>query len=136
MTSHQGDATSRAAVLDECSKAYRAARVERDRVRDAAWDAMLDEYSKAYHAARVERDRQRDAAWAAWAAIDDGTDPLVAWIVQNCDGKYRSEALEIMELLPAPLSVLDEYAANEGWCETWQEFRDAAASAGVIPRGR
>lgn len=84
---------------------------------------------------------QRDAAWnaradaevATWNALKASTDPLVRWIAEHCAG-HRNAAQVILEALPAPMSVLDGIASEQGWCWEWDELRKSAYAAGVLPK--
>lgn len=70
---------------------------------------------------------------AAWNALKASTDPLVRWIADNCRD-YRVHAQVILEALPAPMSVLDGIASEQGWCWEWDELRKSAYAAGVLPK--
>lgn len=88
--------------------------------RFAALDAAADTRNAARRAARA------DLASAT-------ADPLVRWIAQNALRGYPDEAELVLRALPASMGELDALAADEGWCEAWDEYKDLAAEAGVLP---
>ena len=67
----------------------------------------------------------------AWNALKSAADPLVSWIVDNCKD-YQSQALEVLKALPATVEELDKLAADEDWCQIWDNFRAQAARDGAI----
>jgi hypothetical protein len=126
----------RNAAWAEYDKICDAALSEYDKISDAAWaecvkirDAALSEYDKICKAARAEYIKICKAAWQNISTSVN--DPLVSWIIKECAG-YKTEALEVLRVLPASLSELDEYASHAGWCGDWTEFRTKALKAGVI----
>ncbi|WP_086804152.1 hypothetical protein [Streptomyces caniscabiei] len=73
-----------------------------------------------------------DAQTAAWDALKTSGDPLVRWIAENCQ-EYRGQAECILIILPATVDELDELADTKGWCEVWDNLRQQAMDAGVVP---
>jgi len=104
------------ATVRPAREAYRA-------TRDQAWEAYEATQRQAWEAYEATGRR-------AWEALKCG-DPLVDWIIDNCED-YQEQALEILALLPVSIEILDDYAAEQGWCETWQDLLDAAERAGVL----
>lgn len=75
----------------------------------------------------------READRAAWNALLASSHPLVAWIAKNClDRKYHAGI--ILKALPASMDDLNGIAEREGWCYEWNELRDRADAAGVLPQ--
>lgn len=71
----------------------------------------------------------------AWDALKASQDPLVRWIAENC-GEFAGSAVLILEALPAPMEALDAIADMEEWCGEWNDFRQQAADAGVLPSAK
>ncbi|MDX3321083.1 hypothetical protein PV415_29675 [Streptomyces sp. ME03-5684b] len=69
---------------------------------------------------------------AAWDALKTSGDPLVKWIAENC-GEYPAEAECVLTALPATVEVLDDLADKADWCGVWNNFREQAIHAGVLP---
>lgn len=69
---------------------------------------------------------------AALHALRASSDPLVAWIAANCVN-YVDEAAQVLIALPASMDDLDTMARDMGWCGVWQQFREEAEEAGVLP---
>jgi hypothetical protein len=75
----------------------------------------------------------RDVATeAAMGQLAQASDPLVRWIAENCQS-YPSAARTVLEALPASMAELNDLAADEGWCGTWEDFVRKAEYAGVLP---
>lgn len=91
---------------------------------DKPYDDALAEYKKRLQEARK--------------LIANSNNSLVQWVAKNdrlssAGSGYMFEALEILKLLPANFKTLNDYAKKEArWCETWEEFVDAAISDGLL----
>lgn len=73
----------------------------------------------AYNLQNHEYSRRRsEARNRAWRQLAASSDPLVAWVAENCEG-YREEVRAALVLLPASLDDLDELAEKHGWCCAW-----------------
>ncbi|MFI9835207.1 hypothetical protein ACIHIX_46975 [Streptomyces sp. NPDC051913] len=73
-----------------------------------------------------------EARQAAWDALKASGDPLVKWIAENCDG-HQEQARHVLTALPATVGELDDLADEKDWCTVWDDFRQRAIEAGVIP---
>lgn len=73
-----------------------------------------------------------DALEAAWDALKASRDPLVKWIAENCDG-HQEQARYVLTALPATVGELDDLADEKDWCTVWDDFRQRAIEAGVMP---
>ncbi|MFJ4791007.1 hypothetical protein [Streptomyces sp. NPDC088794] len=76
--------------------------------------------------------RCRRAYADAWDSLKSSSDPFVKWIADHC-GSYRSEARVVLTALPSTVEDLDRLAEAEGWCEVWDDLREQAVDAGVMP---
>ncbi|MFE7077127.1 hypothetical protein ACFU96_44285 [Streptomyces sp. NPDC057620] len=85
----------------------------------------VQEVDKAYGA-------YAEAQEAAWQVLATSGDPLVKWVAENCAG-YREQAECVLCALPATIAQLDALAEENGWCRVWDEFKQRAADAGVVP---
>lgn len=74
----------------------------------------------------------QDALGGAWGGLKASGDPLVKWIAENCDG-YQEQARQVLTALPATLGELDDLAVEKDWCTVWDDFRQQAIEAGVMP---
>lgn len=72
------------------------------------------------------------AVKAAWNDMKASSDPLVAWIAENCQ-EYYSYAIQILKVLPADLAAINQVASDKDWCDTWEQFLERATEAGVVP---
>lgn len=68
---------------------------------------------------------------AAWNAMKDSSDPLVAWIATNMRNHY-SDATQILRILPADVATLRAVAVENEWCNTFDEYLGQALEAGVV----
>ncbi|MCQ8836093.1 hypothetical protein [Streptomyces malaysiensis] len=68
----------------------------------------------------------------AWSALKASGDPLVRWIAENC-ADYPVEARCVLSALPATVAELDDLAGKMDWCHVWNDFRQQALDAGVMP---
>ena len=124
---------------DRAEETYRAARERVDAKYLAAVEG-LDYHSEERRGQQSSANRERDAVWAqhrvstneAWNKLTQSSDPLVRWIAENCK-EYQTYALDVLKVLPATVDELDELAQDEDWCNIWDQFRDRAVKAGVIP---
>lgn len=123
------DATEAAqGVFDKAIEEARAKYPKRNN-----WDDEGRKEHQAFNSAEGQAYDVRSAAFtAAWDALKGSGDPLVKWIAENCEG-YSSEALIILQALPATPDELDEIAERQDWCSTWNSFREEAIAAGVMP---
>lgn len=94
-----------------------------------AYEAAWEEFRAAAKTIDNDLSAAIDTAWKNIAT--QANDPLVTWIIDNCS-EYHDAASLIIDLLPAALERLDEFAEEEGWCGTWDDFRERAIKAGVI----
>jgi hypothetical protein len=115
------------AVLDAVQAAYEKA------VREAPQHSPGG-FCPACAAIVPSQEALRAARRAAMVGAAGASDPLVRWIGSNC-WEYLIEALEVLRRLPAPMAELDALASERGWCGAWQEFKDEARQAGVLPDG-
>lgn len=122
---------------------------------EAYGDAVRDEYADAFadgvgeddyfsdkkRSRRAEYNGKRDASYdalriainEAWNKLGQTTtDPLVRFIVAECK-EYQNRAVQVLEILPATVEQLDELAEGQDWCLIWNQFRDKAIDAGVMP---
>lgn len=93
----------------------------------------IGEYAKR-RAAADQAHADYDAAHrAAWAALKESSDPLVAWIGVNAD-QWPSEATTALRHLTpeTDLAYLDELADAHGWCRVWDSLRRRMVADGVI----
>ncbi|MFC8350830.1 hypothetical protein [Streptomyces sp. NPDC057280] len=74
----------------------------------------------------------QDALEGAWDGLKASGDPLVKWIAENCDD-YREQARQVLTALPATVGELDDLADEKDWCTVWDDFRQRAIEAGVMP---
>jgi hypothetical protein len=123
-------------ALDDARKKFEAddlAAAEKYPRRD---DWNSDESHAQRRQFRADRDAayevQRRANAEAWNALKESSDPLVKWIAENC-GDHRPEATQVLSVLPATADELDELAGDRDWCGVWDQFRDSAEQAGVMP---
>lgn len=126
---------------DEAERAGREAeRALTAKYRDAHNDVGSSYYSDAKRELRNEHNREQDAAYQtsriaineAWNKLSQSSDPLVRWIEENCK-EYQGYAIQVLKALPATLEELDALAEGEDWCNIWDQFRDRAVEAGVMP---
>ncbi|MFJ8158538.1 hypothetical protein [Streptomyces sp. NPDC094468] len=91
--------------------------------------AQYDAYSLEVRAAITAVEESRAAAWQD---LKSSSDPLVKWIAEHCES-FPDQANAVLTALPATVEELDALAKREGWCEVWDNFRDQAREAGVMP---
>ncbi|MDG4857097.1 hypothetical protein P8605_02805 [Streptomyces sp. T-3] len=87
--------------------------------------AHSEEVSKAYAA-------HTKAHAVAWGTLTASSDPLVKWIAENC-ADHCEEARCVLGILPATVDEIDDLAEREGWCRVWEDYRQRALDAGVLP---
>ncbi|MGP4014108.1 hypothetical protein [Streptomyces sp. 4N124] len=115
-------------------------------VRNAAVGAAEEKYPRRYGYGEEEARQARafneevnkayatcaDVQAAAWGALKASADPLVKWIAENC-ADYREQAQCVLAALPATVDELDDLADTNDWCNVWNDFRQQAIDAGVMP---
>jgi hypothetical protein len=79
------------------------------------------------------REARAAAMEAAIEQLAQAADPLVRWIAQNCLPDFDYQANKVLALLPASMDELDALASEHGWCEIWDDFKNDAHKAGVLP---
>lgn len=78
---------------------------------------------------------QRSIKDAAWTTLGTSSDDLVRYIVANAN-LYKTEALAVLEILPADADAIREAASAGGWnTGFFTEMLDQAITAGVISDG-
>lgn len=123
--------------VEQYMAAIEAARETFDAAYDAARDSGIRHTWDGSACARCEaeapfRQAYSDARDAAWETLKGSTEPLVRWIAENCSN-CQSEALAVLQALPASMDELNEIAIEQEWCEVWTDFVRLADAAGVLP---
>lgn len=117
----------------------------------SAVDAIKDEVNKAYEAYRHDtglsdeeyyKRREtyvnlRDGRYARIKELVDKlaettNDKLVKFIAEECYDEYDTQALRVLQRLPATLDELDDFAKEQGWCGVWDDSVDKAIEAGAL----
>lgn len=93
----------------------------------------IEEYTKRRAAADQAHADYNTADRAAWDALKESSNPLVAWIGVHAD-RWPSEATTALRHLTpeTDLAYLDELAENHGWCSVWGGLRRRMVADGVI----
>lgn len=95
----------------------------------AAADEAYETARTVWSAADTAR---RDAVEAAWTALRESDDALVAYIADQAS-TYRDEALKILEILPASAQEIRETARANGFDTTiFNGLLNAAVADGVL----
>ncbi|MGW6275708.1 hypothetical protein [Streptomyces sp. NPDC055060] len=128
--------------VKEYVEIFEAAISTRNAVEDAAGVKYPDRYGYGENARRQadayreEVNQAYDTCAAvqaeAWEALKVSGDPLVKWIAENSVA-YREQARCVLVALPATIDELDDLADGNDWCGVWDEFRQQAIAAGVVP---
>lgn len=117
----------------------------------SAVDAVKDEVNKAYEAYRHDtglsdeeyyKRREtyvnlRDGRYARIKELVDKlaettNDKLVKFIAEEFYDEYDTQALRVLQRLPATLDELDDFAKEQGWCGVWDDSVDKAIEAGAL----
>lgn len=115
-------------MLPEIENYFKTMENEREKFQNARRHTTgQEEYLKA-------RDAFDMATIDAWNALKNSDNKFVAWLANNEEitSEYRGHAEVVLKELPASVSELNQLAANNDWCSTWDGFRDDAIQAGAL----
>lgn len=66
------------------------------------------------------------------AFLEKNEDKLTEFVIENYLGDYSSQAITVLQALPATFEELSKLAVENDWCGVWEDAVEQAVGAGVI----